>query len=187
MDIKELEGYINENEIKRALRYSFKCLYKYDKELICPSDSFGDSDKKNNESGKGQHGSERSVVFRFGYYFQFYLNKRGLFKDYNVDCEYNRNNGDLKRTNSKPNGTMPDIILHKRGSNSYNLLVIEFKGSWNKNITGVENDRKKLKDYTDLSGKKERNDYRFKYGLEVFLEKEKPRIELYQEGRLIKG
>ena len=48
---------------------------------------------------------------------------------YNVDCEYNRNGYGIKQVNGKY--VYPDFILHKRGSNEDNLLIIEFKTWWN--------------------------------------------------------
>ena len=37
-----------------------------------------------------------------------------------------------KKLPSFPNGTFPDEILYKRGSNDNNILVMEFKTYWNK-------------------------------------------------------
>ena len=69
--------------------------------------------------------NERSIVFKFGYYFQCLLNESS-FSSYNLDCEYNKNYSDPKRTVSFPKGTYPDIVVHKRGSNEANLLLIVF-------------------------------------------------------------
>ena len=41
--------------------------------------------------------------------------------------------------NSKP--VIPDLIIHKRGTNENNLLVLEFKAWWNKDQT---NDKKRI-------------------------------------------
>ena len=54
------------------------------------------------------------------------------FPDMNVDCEYNRqvppDNGDnIKRRSDTGDRVRPDIIVHKRGSNENNCLVIEIK------------------------------------------------------------
>lgn len=58
-------------------------------------------------------------------------------EDYNVDCEYNRHFNDPKRLNLKPRKAkdreirattvFPDIIVHKRDSDTDNLLVLEVK------------------------------------------------------------
>lgn len=57
--------------------------------------------------------------------------------DYNVDVEYNRHNADPKRLNLPPRMALdrelrattvfPDIIVHKRGTDENNLLVLEMK------------------------------------------------------------
>ena len=44
---------------------------------------------------------------------------------------------------------MPDIILHQRGNNNHNLLVLEFKGWWNKN---QEYDKKKIEQLVSKEG-----------------------------------
>lgn len=44
-----------------------------------------------------------------------------------LDSEYNRNKADKKFLPSWKSGCYPDIIIHKRGSNDDNFLVIEFK------------------------------------------------------------
>jgi hypothetical protein len=56
---------------------------------------------------------------------------------YNVDCEYNRDGFNVKRLQLVPPLTssdndeavtvFPDIIVHRRGSNDHNLLVVEMK------------------------------------------------------------
>ena len=56
---------------------------------------------------------------------------------YNVDCEYNRDGYGIKQVDG--NYVYPDFILHKRGSNEDNLLIIEFKTWWNPdNNTDIE-------------------------------------------------
>jgi hypothetical protein len=99
--------------------------------------------------------NERSVVFRFGLYFSEMLNAIS-FKDFDLDCEYNRNMGDVKRTENFPQGAIPDILLHRRHSNSSNILVLEFKGYWN--LGGRERDIQKIRDFTNQK-------LEYKYGL----------------------
>ena len=72
--------------------------------------------------------AERDIVHRFAHYFENYMQDTE-FKLYNVDCEYNRNGYGIKQVNGK--SVYPDFILHKRGSNENNLLIIEFKTWWN--------------------------------------------------------
>ena len=77
--------------------------------------------------------NERSITHRLGIYLQ------DLFPEWDVDCEYNRDDHDPKRlhldglypTRIKPDDTkgktvFPDIIVHERGTDC-NLLVIEVK------------------------------------------------------------
>ena len=90
--------------------------------------------------------NERSITHKLAEYIQKY------FSDYNVDCEYNRmpnerdernNNGEARKEfiskalklypsqtcsyDDKGTTVYPDIIIHKRGSNKSNLIVIEAK------------------------------------------------------------
>ncbi|MEZ8448322.1 hypothetical protein AB6C93_21015 [Vibrio splendidus] len=75
--------------------------------------------------------NERSLTHRIGMYLQ------AEFSNYHVDCEYNRDDHEPKElyigtedTDVYDDNAMtvyPDIIVHRRGSNDHNLLVIEFK------------------------------------------------------------
>lgn len=69
---------------------------------------------------------EMALSFRLG----FYLVER-FEPDFDVDCEYNRElDNPKRRDNSRdPNSQRPDVIVHKRGENSSNLIVIEIKKS----------------------------------------------------------
>ncbi|MEW6526350.1 MAG: hypothetical protein AB1444_06755 [Spirochaetota bacterium] len=91
---------------------------------------------------------ERSIVNRFSIYFQQILDETE-FAAYHLDFEYNKNHANPKRTVNFEQGTYPDIILHRRGSNDANVLIIEFKTWWDNN---TEIDIKKLKDFTDQNG-----------------------------------
>ncbi len=116
-----------------------------------------------------KNASERSISHKLAEHIQRY------FPNHNVDCEYNRNEGDIKKLRSKLNvgvnlepddldakAVFPDIIIHKRGK-KVNLAVIEVKkekhvvekdsNSWNL-------DKKKLESFT-----KENGDYKYKLGL----------------------
>lgn len=75
--------------------------------------------------------NERSITHRFAIYLQ------ELFPEYNVDCEYNRNDLDEKKLkrfmnvlpeSDDTNGSRvyPDIIIHHRGTKE-NFIVIEAK------------------------------------------------------------
>jgi hypothetical protein len=100
--------------------------------------------------------NERSITHKLAEYLQ------QLFPGYHVDCEYNRmlkpnesktfiskallNLKDDKRVSIKSlnaKTVSPDIIVHSRGNNQNNLLVIEFK----KGNRNSDFDKKKLKEY----------------------------------------
>ena len=88
---------------------------------------------------------ERSITHRLGLYLQ------ELFANWDVDCEYNRDGHDPKRiplneaNYSDPGQTVyPDIIIHKRGRNGPNLLVIEAKTAPN---SDSKRDKDKLQGY----------------------------------------
>ena len=85
---------------------------------------------------------EWTIVFRFGHYLQNLMDATGEFQDFNLDFEYNRNGRQLKRIPSNPrNSVFPDLIIHRRGSNQYNPLIMEFKLPWN---TDTRCDYKKI-------------------------------------------
>lgn len=109
------------------------------------------------------HVSERGIVFRFGIYLQTSLNDLS-FNEYNIDVEYNRNMYEKKMLPSYANGTFPDLILHKRGSNEHNIMILEFKTWWNNDTT---DDKKKINQFMDLNGA-----YRYRLGASIVLDKE---------------
>ncbi len=75
--------------------------------------------------------NERSMSHRIAIYLEQEI------PGYNVDCEYNRDRFDIKRLQLEPPLTsaendeavtvFPDIIVHRRGNNDHNLLVVEMK------------------------------------------------------------
>lgn len=69
--------------------------------------------------------SERSITHRLACYLQKQFSKYR----YDVDCEYNKDcdSGDNTKRSSEGRPVLPDITVHKRGTNSKNLLVIEVK------------------------------------------------------------
>ena len=114
------------------------------------------------------HVGERSIVFRFAHYLQNLMDESGEFEDFNLDCEYNRNGSECKILPSWPNGTYPDVIVHKRGSNDFNLMVIEFKTYWNNKIYS---DKLKLREFTDKSGV-----YKYQKGYVILINKERDKL-----------
>ncbi|MDD5417200.1 MAG: hypothetical protein PHU12_04480 [Candidatus Aenigmarchaeota archaeon] len=99
------------------------------------------------------------------------------FKEYDVDCEYDKHINDVKFSTDLNKNIRPDIVIHKRGIDKDNLVFIEIKKEQNR--TNRENDYEKLrsvtKQITDLSINS--ND-RFKYKLGVFVELTKNKEEV---------
>ena len=124
----------------------------------------------NGGNDKRHHAGERAIVFRFAHYLQNLIDDNGGFEDYNLDCEYNRNGTECKSLPSFPKGTYPDIIIHQRGSNDYNLLVIEVKTYWNDD---TERDKRKLKDFTAPNGK-----YKFSRGISLLLTADRSDVQV---------
>ena len=98
------------NVLKYLIEQSLDCLYANDKDLL------------------ERKVAERDINNRFAHYFE--NNIAGtIVAEYNVDCEYHREGYGIKQVNG--NYVYPDFILHKRGCNDNNILIIEFKTWWN--------------------------------------------------------
>ena len=158
---------LNENqivEIKIAIKEALAIVYGPDFSLI------------------ERRAHERSVAFRFGLYFSEIITKTSFGKDaeLTIDFDYNRNLENVKNMiGFNPiHGIFPDIILHHRGFNDKNIVVIEFKGHW----SGNGKDDQKLRGFTN----QELNDYN--YGLGVFIRLnhnlENCEIVYYKNGKL---
>ena len=106
--------------------------------------------------------NERSVSHKIAEHLQ------RQFPEYHIDCEYNRH-GELPKTiivNYEPKETpvedleaktvFPDIIIHERGHDENNLMVIEIKK--NNSTQDAENDFMKLRAFTS-------QEYRYTTGL----------------------
>ena len=116
---------------------------------------------------KRSHVSERACVFRFGVYFD------SLFREmipchYHIDVEYNRNLENVKTlpqrgTSEAEDARIPDLIVHQRGNNDNNLLIIEFKTWWNPH---QQNDQEKIKLLMDEAG-----EYKYRFGVTVLFGK----------------
>jgi hypothetical protein len=114
--------------------------------------------------------SERSIVFRFGIYLQELANENDMLKGYNIDVEYNRNFNDPKRLKGKKNGAVPDLIIHKRGTNEDNLLIIEFKPHWHNGEEAIQSDINKLRAFCC-------GEYYYKNALFIILNRDEPHLE----------
>jgi hypothetical protein len=130
--------------------------------------------------------SERSMTHKLAEALQEVFPKR------NVDCEYNRHRdlpktiracqdksvraGDLDATT-----VYPDIVVHTRGSDENNLLVIEVKKS--SACRGSDWDTKKLKEFTD-------GEFHYQVGLFVEIDVEGQtvsKVKCYKDGEEIEG
>ena len=137
---------------------------------------------KSNDEFLFEHNvSERSIAHKFAQYLSI------LFKGYDVDCEYNSNveadsgkkyigllkdiaaHYGLLREGEKDaeivyRNVFPDIIVHKRGLNSDNLLIVEMKKS-SSNIS-CDYDIEKLNRYTSPEYE---NTLNYAFGVLVYL------------------
>ncbi len=100
--------------------------------------------------------NERTITHRLGFYIEEELNN----KEYNVDCEYNRDGFDPKKNNNG-NYIIPDVIIHKRLTDK-NYLAIEAKKEQNNNHE-YDGAKEKLKVLTNQNGK-------YKYQLGIFID-----------------
>lgn len=109
--------------------------------------------------------AERDITSKFAHYFQNNM-RETIIADYDVDCEYNRDGYGMKNID----GTLvyPDFILHKRGTNDSNLLIIEFKTWWN---SDNREDIEKLKAMMS-----DRYRYQYQYGYSIILNQERDSV-----------
>ncbi|WP_052466378.1 hypothetical protein [Beduini massiliensis] len=143
---------ITRTELITVLEKCFIELYTNDDYLIAHKPAM--------PSSYDEHLCERTIVFRFAYYLQKYLENNNLLNKLVVDCDYNRDAYDIKSVGRFVNGTYPDVIVHQRGNNKHNFLVIEFKTYWNRD---VQNDIDKITGFLV--------EYDYKYVMSIILEK----------------
>ncbi len=136
--------------------------------------------------------NERSITHKLAMYLE-----QTLGKEYDVDCEYNRNIDDSRNRKSidfllstdgerLSQSVYPDIIVHKRGRNDANLLIIEVKKSTNRDAGDF--DLKKLECYTSRNLE---TTFSYTYGafVKVFASEEKyrePEIIYFKNGKKLK-
>lgn len=132
------------DEIERIVKHSLQKLRRLDKDLL------------------DININERTITHKLAEYLQEH------FPEFKVDCEYNRYRNYIKRIRSEQDRSReivnlsdiklakliwenkeadtiyPDIIVHKRGTQENNLLVIEVKKSSNRD-TG-DSDKKKIEE-----------------------------------------
>lgn len=130
---------------------------------------------------------ERSMVFRIGLYLHDILKKNENLKEFDIDNEYNRNfehqKSMYKQTLEKieEKYTYPDLIVHKRKSNDYNLMIIEFKKGIPKE-KDKRSDVEKLKYFTNFE-----NEYKYKFGFYIELHKNIAHVHVYMQGNLMEN
>ncbi len=134
---------------------------------------------------------ERSMTHKLANYLE------KLFNGYDVDCEYNKNiseskkihdieykiqkiREDTKYEHKDSIAVFPDIIIHKRGSKSDNLLVIEVKKD-----NAIKNYKTKLEEVDILKLKAYTSEgLNYKYGIYINLKnsREKVVIKKFENG-----
>lgn len=94
---------------------------------------------------------ERTITHKIAEYLQ------PLFHEWNVDLEYNRDGHNTKRVNLNQvpdaswdagSNVFPDIIVHHRGNNENNLLIIEAKKRHQFNSAIDKHDRRKIQAFS---------------------------------------
>ena len=113
---------------------------------------------------------ERTIVARFMVYFQEIISKT-QYRDYHVDCEYNREGEDPKRYNESK--VYVDFILHKRGTTD-NKLIIEFKKEGASNDK-IDNDKARVADFT--------HDKEYEEGFVIILYKTEVKMRFFEKGQ----
>ncbi len=90
-----------------------------------------------------------------------------------IDIEYNRHGGDVK-SDSARNNIRPDILIHSRGNDDQNLLVIELKKDTNLGIRNshLNDDITRIKEMCKQNG-----DYRYLFGFVLVAEPTTIRME----------
>ena len=138
--------------------------------------------RNGNETNVG----ERTVVFRFAHYFcNLIESTESVYREYTVDCEYNRNEYDQKflygqgiLEQEKNKRVYPDVVVHKRGTGD-NLLVMEFKTYWGNDH---RYDRKKLKEFTNHKGT-----YKYQLGMAIMLNEYSYQIDFFENGEITRS
>jgi len=125
---------------------------------------------------------ERSTAHRLAVQLEQGIMLRHL--DWNVDCEYDRDEDQLKKTllgiagcisGKNTDEVLPDIIVHHRGSQGreHNLVVIELK----KDSVRDACDSAKLKLFTEPNGH-----YRYQMGLYININSGRFDFTWYKDG-----
>lgn len=99
------------------------------------------------------------------------------FKEYDVDCEYNKHKDKKKYSHELNKSMRPDIVVHKRGCDEKNLVFIEIKKKTNKS--------KRADDFAKIIAATNQN-REYGYTLGVFIDfpknKEKLVMKYFENG-----
>lgn len=149
------------DEFLSVLTIALDTLYYKDQYLINHESMRHTKDSK--------HISELSISHKLGHYLAL------LITEYDVDCEYNRNVADKKSMGESR--IRPDIIIHKRGNNEKNFVVIEIKPWWNRD--DMIKDEDKLAYLTNQD-----NEFKYKYGLSLIIEQSRldDKAKIFENG-----
>lgn len=138
---------------------------------------------RNDQSLIDREGMEQACVARIYFYLQTLINLDIELKEYNLDCEYNKNGIHSKNCIDVITGenfaTRPDIILHKRLSNQFNKVIIEFKGWWNNES---DSDVRKLRAFTNPD-----DIYRYQMGIFVKLNRDGSLCRYFKDSQEIEN
>lgn len=150
---------------------------------------------------------ERTIVSTISCYMRNFIeqtkNANPWIDNLSLDVEYNRNFTDSKRIYEKCQlceesecsikqidnnqdinirNSIPDILIHKRGSNEDNQVVIEFKTEPSGNEE-IQHDYRKLSYFTCQYGEDIIRDYKFRIGFFILLGDPTYTIETFENGR----
>jgi hypothetical protein len=120
--------------------------------------------------------NERSITHKLAEYLQ------QEFPQYHVDCEYNKHGVNVKRLPRRCNQgnsefVYPDIVVHLRGNDNHNVLVIEAKPRKYRAVP--ECDRAKLEAFTESGG-----GFRYQFGLFIGFNKlSNPQYAWFEDGK----
>jgi hypothetical protein len=150
-----MNGKVSDSIIKEKLSTAIHLLFKNDAFLL------------------ENYVHERTIGHKLAEYLQL------QFSEWHVDCEYNKHNLDEKILirecpNKSKRRVYPDIIIHHRGTDEYNLVVIEIKPYKRKKVNCWDN--VKLVEFT-----KQSSDYKYQLGVFIGFDGiSKPQIVYYK-------
>lgn len=133
--------------------------------------------------------SERCLCGALMHELNKQLEKNGC-NNYYADIEFNRNKKRIKQLPNDDgfiNNILPDIIVHSRGKETPdNLLVLEMKKS-SANQQDKEKDRNRLRKMTKQNCDESHYSYKYKFGVyyEINHNESQIVVEFYQTGRRI--